>query len=57
MSVTNTNNSTPCFLILEDGTILEGQSFGSKNDIDGEVGKVNTCSLMFSVTLVKCLSI
>lgn len=37
-----TQDHTPCYLILEDGTILEGQSFGAKIEVDGEVGKVNT---------------
>jgi carbamoylphosphate synthase small subunit len=28
-----------CFLLLEDGTVLPGESFGARNHIDGEVGK------------------
>lgn len=28
-----------CYLILEDGTIFPGTSFGAKNTVDGEVGK------------------
>lgn len=28
-----------CYLILEDGTIFSGTSFGAKKAIDGEVGK------------------
>lgn len=30
----------PCFLLLEDGTILAGESFGAKKHVDGEVGKI-----------------
>jgi carbamoylphosphate synthase small subunit len=26
-----------CFLLLEDGTVLPGESFGARNHIDGEV--------------------
>lgn len=43
--------STITYLILEDGTILPGQSFGSQRDIDGEIGKVNTWSIMFLCSL------
>lgn len=28
-----------CFLVLEDGTILPGEAFGARKQIDGEVGK------------------
>lgn len=28
-----------CFLVLEDGSVFKGQSFGSKKPTDGEVGK------------------
>lgn len=30
-----------CYLILEDGTVFPGISFGAKQAIDGEVGKCN----------------
>lgn len=29
----------PCFLVLEDGTVFPGESFGAKRQIDGEVGE------------------
>lgn len=29
-----------CYLILDDGSIFPGTSFGAKNTIDGEVGKI-----------------
>lgn len=33
------NTPVPCYLILEDGEIIKGQSFGAKNPTNGEVGK------------------
>lgn len=30
-------NSVPCFLVLEDGTILPGESFGAHTPVEGEV--------------------
>ncbi|XP_056633448.1 CAD protein [Diorhabda sublineata] len=30
-------NSVPCFLVLEDGTILPGESFGAQTPVEGEV--------------------
>lgn len=32
------NQTIPCFLVLEDGTVLKGESFGARKAIDGEVG-------------------
>lgn len=29
-----------CYLVLEDGTILPGRSFGAKIPTDGEVGRL-----------------
>lgn len=33
--------NVPCFLVLEDGTVLPGESFGAKKPVEGEVGKLN----------------
>ena len=32
-------SKSTCFLLLEDGTVLPGEPFGAKNQVDGEVGK------------------
>lgn len=32
-------NRIPCFLVLEDGSTLKGESFGAKRPIGGEVGR------------------
>lgn len=29
-----------CYLVLEDGTVFPGTSFGSETETDGEVGKL-----------------
>lgn len=33
------SSHVPCFLVLEDGTVLKGESFGAKRPVNGEVGK------------------
>ncbi|CAH0554904.1 unnamed protein product [Brassicogethes aeneus] len=33
----STDSSVPCYLVLEDGTVLPGKSFGDKKPTDGEV--------------------
>lgn len=35
------NTTVPCYLVLEDGTVFSGNSFGATKPIDGEVGKNN----------------
>lgn len=42
-------NSAPCFLILEDGEIIKGQSFGAKIPKNGEVGKFTCIRIVFSI--------
>lgn len=37
--MTKSDERHTCFLLLEDGTVLPGESFGARNQIDGEVGK------------------
>lgn len=39
--------NVPCFLVLEDGTVFPGESFGAKRQIDGEVGKWQHVVIMF----------
>lgn len=34
-----TKKKSTCSLVLEDGTILPGESFGAKIPVDGEVGE------------------
>lgn len=34
-----TGTGDVCYLILEDGTVLTGESFGAKKQTGGEVGK------------------
>lgn len=38
-SMSGNNECVPCFLVLEDGSVLKGESFGAKKAIDGEVGR------------------
>lgn len=35
------------YLMLEDGTVFEGQSFGAHTDTDGEIGKFDKFSFIF----------
>lgn len=39
----------PCYLVLEDGTIFSGTSFGANLDTEGEVGK--SISINFKVRI------
>ena len=32
----------PCFLVLEDGTVISGEPFGSRRQTDGEIGRLGT---------------
>jgi hypothetical protein len=42
-----TKSKTTCSLVLEDGTILLGESFGAKVPVDGEVGESVFCLIAF----------
>jgi hypothetical protein len=42
-----TKLKSTCSLVLEDGTILPGESFGAKIPVDGEVGESFSCSIAF----------
>jgi len=35
-----TKKQCTCSLVLEDGTVFTGESFGAKIPVDGEVGKL-----------------
>lgn len=39
---TKTEVNNPCFLVLEDGTTLQGETFGAKREVDGEIGEYST---------------
>lgn len=41
-----------CYLILEDGCVLTGESFGARKQTDGEVGKCQHVVAMFSEQVV-----
>lgn len=41
-------SKTPCFLLLEDGTVLRGEAFGAKREVDGEIGKITRGFHVFS---------
>lgn len=41
-----------CYLILEDGCVLTGESFGARKQTDGEVGKCQHVVGMFSEQVV-----
>ena len=42
------------YLMLEDGTLFEGQSFGAHTDTDGEIGKFdNSIVTFFSFLFLK----
>ena len=36
--VTDTNKMAPSYLVLEDGTVFKGYSFGYESDSEGEIG-------------------
>lgn len=42
-----TKMQSTCSLVLEDGTVLPGESFGAKIPVDGEVGKFLFCFVAF----------
>lgn len=56
---TGPNGATDSYLLLEDGSIFLGKSFGADACADGEVGKFvrssNTCSLWKSEPIYICL--
>lgn len=33
------DDARPCYLVLEDGNVLQGKSFGAQKSIDGEIGE------------------
>lgn len=53
-----TSDPKVCSLVLEDGTVLTGYTFGAEKQIDGEVGKHScyndwTSHCLFHLTVVK----
>lgn len=39
--ITTTSSTSPSYLILEDGTVFKGYSFGYESDSEGEIGMIN----------------
>jgi Carbamoylphosphate synthase small subunit len=50
-----TKKRCTCSLVLEDGTVFTGESFGAKIPVDGEVGKL--VLYFFFIFLLKKISI
>lgn len=53
----NVSSAKACYLVLEDGSILTGETFGAEKPVDGEVGKKRaTCGCFFK-TLYYCFKL
>lgn len=48
----STEEDKNCYLVLEDGSVFEGKSFGARRQIEGEIGEFFFFFLLIIIFLI-----